>query len=247
MCVLAAGLSTAALSMPAGAFAQAGTPANAADPQASADNFQTIDNRGSVARANEFAALRSKAGTSAVRVIVGLQTRFTPEGALSSAAANDQRASVDQKTKEMLGALQGTKHDVIHTYDSVPYVALSLTAAALERLQKSGLAASLQEDEAVPAALAQSGSLVEATESTAVARTGVGQHVAILDTGVQKAHLFLQQANGTPKVVSEACYNNLPSCPGGASTAVGSGEPCTLGSCDPVSYTHLTLPTICSV
>lgn len=66
---------------------------------------------------------------------------------------------------------------------------------------------------------------------------GVGQTVAILDTGVEKTHPFLMG-----KVVSEACYstNNAdlsserPVCPGGVtnSTAPGSGVNCAISGCD---------------
>lgn len=61
-------------------------------------------------------------------------------------------------------------------------------------------------------------------------RTGAGQVVAVLDSGIDKAHPYL-----TGKVVSEACFSttdllgaSTSMCPGGASssTAVDSGVPC---------------------
>ena len=66
--------------------------------------------------------------------------------------------------------------------------------------------------------------------------TGAGQHVAILDSGVDKTHLFL-----AGKVVSEACYSTTNAaygstslCPGGQDSIVsGSGVNCTgISGCD---------------
>jgi hypothetical protein len=184
---------------------------------------------------SEFDSMRAKADRDgAARVIVGLQAEHAPEGDLDEAEVRGQRSRIAQERREMLAALDGTRFDVVHTYDSVPFVALAMSRGALNRLERSGKAASLQEDEAVPGTLAQSGPLVEATESVAVGRAGLGQNVAILDTGVQKAHLFLRQASGAAKVVAEACYSADGDCPGGAtsSTAAGSGEPCPYLDCD---------------
>lgn len=206
---IAAAFVLAALGVAAGALGQAGT--------------------------SDYDALRGKADRGGtVRVIVGLRARHVPEGDLSQAEVRSQRDQVAARRGELLEALRGTRFSVSNTYDSVPYVALEMSADALTRLERSGRAASVQEDVAVPPALAQSGPLVEATESAAVGRAGAGQHVAIVDTGVQKSHLFLQQANGTPKVVSEACYSSAGACPGGttSSTAAGAGEPCALVDCD---------------
>jgi hypothetical protein len=229
-------LTAVALFLPGTALAEPGETSPAAKPAVTTDTFQTTDRRSTRASAADFAAVRKPASRDdgSVRAIVGLQTTFTPEGALSPAARSSQRGAIARKSDELVDVLKGTKFDVLHRYDSVAFVALKLSSAALERLEASGLASSIEEDKAVPPVLATSGRLVEARESAAVARAGLNQHIAILDTGVQKAHLFLQQANGTPKVVSEACYSANANCPGGvtSSTAAGSGEPCTLSGCD---------------
>jgi subtilisin len=227
-------VAAAALLLPGAALADKGETSAAGTPVIVPDKFESTDRGSTRAPAASFAALRAAASRDGgtVRAIVGLQTKFTPEGALSTPDRDAQRAAIARKGEELIAALDGTTFDVIHRYRYIPFVALKLSTGAVTRLEDSGLAASALLDRSYPVLLADSGPIVEARESDAVDRTGRGQHVAILDTGVQKDHLFLAQSNGLPKVVSEACYSSLPSCVGGASTAVGSGEPCTLTDCD---------------
>jgi subtilisin family serine protease len=194
------------------------------------ERFATFDRSAVVAPRSAFDRLRALArdgGT--VRVIVGLRVSFTPEGALPEARLRAQRAGISRATMAVQRALSGTRHRVVHTYETVPYIALEVSAAALTRLEASGLAASLQQDTADPPSLAHSTGIVEAKEASGVARDGRGFVVAILDTGVDRNHPFLQRAAGGRKVISEACFSGNADCPGGVtqSTAAGSGRPCT--------------------
>jgi subtilisin len=220
--------------LPTAALAQKGkngsTPSRPAAPTGQPSGFDRTSAEAPDSAFDAQRAIAAKNGTA--RVIVGLQTQYRAEGSLSAAAKQDQRAGIDQKRADLLKVLKGTKHQVVHTYNTVPYVALKLSADALDKLEKSGQAASLQADEAVKPVLAQSSPLIEANESWTVGRAGAGQNVAVLDTGIQKTHPFLQKAAGGSKVVSEACYSAQGSCPGGVteSTAVGSGVNCTYAS-----------------
>jgi subtilisin len=164
-----------------------------------------------------------------VRVIAGLNVSFKPEGRLSPTGRDAQRRAIDRATGAVQRVLRGVPHRVVHTYETVPYIALELSDAALDRLRSAGVVTTVQKDTADRPTLQQSSAIVEATETAALGRTGAGFDVAVLDTGVQKAHPFLQQSAGVPKVVSEACYSANSNCPGGmsASTASGSGAPCT--------------------
>jgi subtilisin family serine protease len=193
--------------------------------------FTTLDRTETVAPSAAFDRMRTtaRAKGDAIRVIVGLRVRFTPEGVLTRSAGDLQHRAIADATSAVRRALGGTAHRVVHTYDSVPFIALELSQEALTRLQNSGLAATISEDRLSPPSLAQSSVIVEARESSAVGRDGRGTVVAILDTGVQKTHPFLQQAAGGSKVVSEACFSGNGNCPGGltSSIAVGSGVNCT--------------------
>ena len=193
------------------------------------EQFATVDHTQTKAGGADYARLRALAEKQGrVRVIAGLRVAFTPEGVLSAGRRDAQHAEIAEATAAVRDALGGAAHRVVHTYNTVPYIALELSPAALDRLEASGEAATLQEDTPDPATLAQSTPIVEATEAAAVGRTGSGQAVAVIDTGIAKGHSFLQHAPGVSKVLSEACFSD-GDCPGGtsSSTATGSGVPCT--------------------
>ena len=142
------------------------------------------------------------------------------------------RAEAASGTDAASAGIEGaptTARRVVHTYDTVPYIALELSPQALARLRDSGTAASVQEDGLNRPTLAQTTQIIEAKEAASVGHDGRGRVVAILDAGVDKAHPFLQLNPSTRKVVSEACFSGNGSCPGGVteSTATGSGVPCT--------------------
>jgi subtilisin len=61
----------------------------------------------------------------------------------------------------------------------------------------------IMKDEMVQPTLAQSVPLINADDVWAAGLTGSTWAVTVLDTGVDKTHLFLDQG----KVVSEACYS----------------------------------------
>ena len=227
---MAAGVLAAALLVPATASAAGGKVDNAPAPAPTPDPPAALKLGAQKAPAAAFSRLEAKAAKDGkVRVIVGLQTSFTPEGRLGATAKQGQHKRIKDARDQVLDALAGSPHKRIHSYETVPYVALEVSKQALEQLQRSGEAASVQEDTLADPLLSGSGPLVESTEAATLGRDGTSQHVAILDTGVDKAHTFLQQAAGGSKVVSEACFSANANCPGGvtSSTAVGSGVNCT--------------------
>ncbi|MFM8392574.1 MAG: S8 family serine peptidase, partial [Acidobacteriota bacterium] len=164
-------------------------------------------------------------------VVVRLRANFIPEGELSSPIeAEAQRFLIQEAQSRMLSQMSGYDPASVKQYKYVPFVAMRVNSAGLESLINSSNVIDVQEDDAVPPALAQSVALIGGNKAWAAGYTGDGQTVAVIDTGVDKNHPFL--AN---KVVAEGCYStNAPSqslsslCPGGvaASTDPGAGMPC---------------------
>jgi subtilisin family serine protease len=180
---------------------------------------------------DDFARARERAAASgAADVIVGLRVRFTAEGRLSPGAVTAQRARIAAERARVVaivGAAGGTQ---VRAYRTLPYVALSLPVSAVDQLRRVDAVSSIGENRVQLPADTSGARLVEAAQAASLRRTGAGQTIAIVDSGVDRSHVFLQQRDGGPsKVVSEACYSDHGNCPGGVktSTAVGSGAPCT--------------------
>jgi len=179
-----------------------------------------------------FESLIAKAQTEgSVRVIVGLRIKsFQPEGKLiESSKINAQRQAIARAQDAVMDRLSTFNLRSVRRFQFIPFAAMTVDAAALEDLKNSSDVFDIQEDVAVPAALAESVPLIGAPAAWAAGFSGTGQAVAILDTGVDKTHSFL-----SGKVVSEACFssNTLVSstlCPNGstATTVTGSGVNCS--------------------
>jgi subtilisin family serine protease len=159
-----------------------------------------------------------------VRAIVGLRTDFTPEGRLSGAQVDDQRAAIESAEAGLRSDLAGTGYETLREYETVPYMALELTPEALRAVQNSTTTTTIQEDVAVPPTLAESGPIVQAPIMWENDLRGGGKTIAVLDTGVDRFHPFLGG-----RVVEEACFSEGSDCPNGERTQTGydSGAPCT--------------------
>ena len=180
-----------------------------------------------------YAALIDKAQQQGgLRVIFTLNTGFQPEGLLAdSAAVDQQRAGIAQAQQALVERIADYALNEPYRFETVPLVAVTVSAEGLQAAMDSGWVSAVQEDTPDAPTLAESTALVGATTAWASGYTGAGQTVAVLDTGVDKTHTFL---NG--KVVSEACYSTtdgsypaISVCPGGVaeSTASGSGVACS--------------------
>jgi hypothetical protein len=187
------------------------------------------------------ALLDKAASTGEVRVIVGFDAPFQPEGRISAASRQAQRQAIQSRGNQLLAGLQGRGFRENRRYRQIPYMALTVSADALQHLAKSPLVTSIEEDRPAKPTLASSTSVIGAPLAWAEGYDGSGQAIAVLDTGVDKTHPWF--TTGGSKVVSEACYSTTSQaqkttsfCPGGVadSTAAGSGLNChpSIDGCD---------------
>ena len=187
-------------------------------------------------RAKALAALRSRVQSEGrVRVIVGLRTRGLPVAAAAAGSGQaETRAGPIAQAQQAL-EVRMSSHEVtsIRRFRYIPYVAMEVDEAALEALASDPEVVSIEANGVVKPLLAESTALIGAPHAWEQGYDGSGQVIAILDTGVDKDHPFLEG-----KVVSEACYSGggdaeSSVCPGGVteSTGPGSAAPCSASDC----------------
>lgn len=172
----------------------------------------------------------------------------TPEEAgLSRTAALAADAALARGLRRgaeaMLADLPAKAYTVHRTYSALPYAALSVTPEGLAALRDNPKVTSIEVDAPVPLPLPVPESRAKGSEAasdsvdlpnsnlnwgppkigadTAWSRglTGQGWHVAILDTGIRRTHEFF-----AGKTIVEACFSALANCPGGTTSAYGTGS-----------------------
>ena len=192
------------------------------------ESFTTTLKTNAHAAAN-FARLRSIAADSGtVRVIVGLRVPVAAEGQLAAPEVRQQRRDIANMRDSVLKTLPGAADRRVRDFTTLPIIALDVTPEELARLASDPDVLTLTEDRLNKPLLAQSVPLIQGDAAWAAGYRGLGETVAIIDTGVDKTHPFL-----FGKVVSEACFSAGGWCPGGAMTSIepGSGRPCPVAEC----------------
>jgi len=123
--------------------------------------------------------------------------------------------------------LAGTDYKVHRRYKSLPYLALEAGPECLKRLEASGNVVAVHPDGEFTTQLTTAIELIGADKAHAAGRTGKGQSVAILDTGVDLSHSAF-----AGRIVAEACFTHNAQCPNGQDTMIGpgAGAPCK-GNC----------------
>jgi subtilisin family serine protease len=148
--------------------------------------------------------LQQSGAEGSVRVIVRLRSR------------SDQ-ATVGQQA-------QGQGAKLLRTYRRFPLLAMEVNENALRGLLRSPHVVSVVEDVESPPALDASLDVINADDVHALGWVGQGLSVAILDTGIDRDHPFVDG-----RVVEEACFstpsaNRESLCPDGTATQTGTGS-----------------------
>lgn len=175
-------------------------------------------------------------------VIVGLNTNWVPGGTLSKSSLQRQYDLIAASQQFLLAALSAVHAVEIKRFQSVPYIALELDAAALDLLASMPEVVSIEPDRIDEVEMTSSNPVIGSPAAWSSGYDGTGWTVAVLDTGVDSTHPWFSTFG---KVVSEACYSTTEGsyvsvCPGGvqSSTAAGSAVNCT-GSSSCFHGTHV--------
>ena len=171
-----------------------------------------------------------------VKVIVGVNTLFTPEGNLSDVAKLRQRENIEDAQDDVLQKLTPFYTRNVKRFETIPFFAVEVDQAGLAMLKNSPMVTSIEPDELAAPSLLESTALIGAPQAWTAGYTGTNWAVAILDTGVEATHPFFGG-----RVVSEACYSTnsgttqFSLCPGGVTSSVapGSANDCAtnIGGC----------------
>jgi subtilisin family serine protease len=160
------------------------------------------------------------------RVIVRLAAEAAVSGEPSAGRAQ-KRAAIEQAADAALARIGGPGRGVLRRYRALPLLALELSPRELVELAAAPEVLAIEADRQNFPSLGQSVPYVGADLTAAAGWDGAGSAVAILDTGVESSHPFLEG-----RVVAEACFSSGDDCPNGNDTQFGGGSavPCSYGS-----------------
>lgn len=167
--------------------------------------------------AKNYRALKAKAqNQNKVRVIAKL--KGVKKGKVKSSITPTAHIKKRNRLKRM-------RFNIQREFPRLGLVVLDLNANQLDRLIESGQVEQVVEDIPQPVNLIESTQIINADLVNGNGFRGAGQAVAILDTGVDSSHPFLES-----RIVQEACfsttnaaYSASSQCPNGLNEQIGSG------------------------
>ncbi|NSW54091.1 MAG: S8 family serine peptidase [Anaerolineae bacterium] len=213
-----------------------------------------------VAKAADHAdVLAQLADPGSARLIVKLAApTFTGVAGLEGTAEAEAFAKIDGAQAQFIEAFSADLTQDMVRFETIPYVSVWVeTPEEYAALLASPLVLAVEHDRPVPVqtfnpgealapiTMAQAVPWIDADHAHSLGYDGDGWTIAILDTGIDKDHAYLDSG----KVISEACYsttngtfNSFSLCPGGASssTALHSAEPYNTGVCETNDCDHGT-------
>jgi uncharacterized repeat protein (TIGR01451 family) len=153
-----------------------------------------------------------------VNVIVGLSLPGRPFELESNlpdqAAVGQQRAAIAQAQRALEAELAPFDPQTRRSYQTIPFMSLSVNVNALQHLLNSPRITSIEEVQLYEPTLMSTGQWIGSLntwDSGFAGFGGQGYSVAIIDTGIDRDHPFFASGgpNGTVnRVVDEACFSN---------------------------------------
>lgn len=156
------------------------------------------------------------------RILVRLPVAERPASASTREVESRRRAIGDARSRlvEQLGP-DGWR--MMRSFEHLPYVALDVDAAALERLRRSPYVDEIIEDRLERTQLGETAPLIQGDLAFEKGWDGDARTVVVIDTGVDVDHPFLGG-----RVVGGACFSRNATCPKGGREEIGldAGRPC---------------------
>jgi cysteine-rich repeat protein len=183
---------------------------------------------GAARREIEFARVRLAAQQDgSARVIVQFDV---PQLAVLTSASRDAKAPAEAAAADAqlaaaikavrdaeLAKLAGTAYRLHRDYAALPFVALTVSPAAIDALERSPAVLGINEDKPVPPSLDNTVNITGAAAAWNLGFDGTGHYVAILDTGIRDSHDFFAS-----KTIVQACFASGdasgPDCPNGTAS-----------------------------
>lgn len=179
---------------------------------------------------DEADALRSSLETQeSIRVIVYLDLAVQPEKpSLGRAAIAKQRRAIFEAQTRLFRDLNIAPKEVRRQFKTIPAFVMNVDRKRLDQLIRQPDVTAIIKDTVTPLVLDGTAAIIEADLMHALGWTGLGQAVAILDTGVDRDHPMFLDSDGNSRVVAEACFSSNSSsstslCPDGTETQTGEG------------------------
>ncbi|HEX5616527.1 MAG TPA: S8 family serine peptidase [Acidimicrobiia bacterium] len=215
-----------------------------AGPVSTARGSDVDDAAGRASRRSAASATAAPDGTDGPlveRLAVGGTARviamFAVEGSTRAAAPRElaRRGAIAARAHSIANDLRGVSGRAsVRRFAGVPAVVATVDAAGLERLAAISGVTSVRADRVFRpqlgrAQLAQSVPRIDAAAAHALGHTGVGEVIAVIDSGVDGTHPML-----SGKIAGQACYSTTYApvgsqsvCPGGvAASDTSGGGPC---------------------
>ena len=177
--------------------------------------------------------------TARVMVQLKSQSSLSNKQTITSSGIINKSNAIKQQQDNFINQFNLQQTNSIKRFKRIPFLVMEVDKQLLARLLQSNDVLSITEDTINRLSLNLSVPYIQADMVWNEGYTGIGQTIAILDTGVDALHSFISDPVNGSKVVSEACFSSTvlsqkstSLCLDG-STAVGVAADCKgINGCD---------------